>query len=391
MALKFRRSVNSRSDGCGMLVTPVSVDSCGPFITTAAFTFVSGPSFRQLCPRPAGLVLPDYPAFVPVRCVALSFRCRSERGGAKGIRPRPANWRTHERNGFLKWSVSLRPVPGLAGGPQSAKGLPPPVKFDPDRDVNYASYANCGDDAFRAATETLASRAKTLGPLAAELQDWVLGQDAVFSIAKREKAMPAPRNERRQHAAPVRSRLIQIAPRTSLGDFDEAAGAFRKIAADSKSPWRPTARLSWSPACTSVRPRSRIRASRRPSTMPKSSSAEFWPTPALAAVQAPQEGCSTFVRCRVDPAGRLVELGHSDRETRRPATLPQDLGITDPVRQAPRAPTKCSRSPLRTSLPIGCGITAIPRMRSRAGEPRNRCLAARALPHAERRSGSSGA
>ena len=75
----------------------------------------------------------------------------------------------------------------------------------------------------------------------AELRDWVQGQDAVFSNCKQKQAMPAPAPSGASILLQA-DRAYQIAAaRFYAGDFDEAAAAFRQIAADSKSPWRAIA------------------------------------------------------------------------------------------------------------------------------------------------------
>ena len=325
MALKFPSTMTAALVGAGLLVTPVSVESCGPFITTAAFTFVSRPELpASYSQGQFGIVLPAYPRLY--RFVAWRYLSGVglNAGEQKAITPQqqigePASeW-------ISEWSVSLRPAPKAWLTARGAmKGLPPPLKFDPGREVNYASYVNCGDDAFRSAAETLAARAKSFGPSSAELRDWVQGQDTVFSNCKQKQAMPAP-------APSGASTLLQAdrayqlaAAHFYAGDFDEAASAFRRIVAGSKSPWRATA------AYLIARVHIRNATLSNPEPRQAFGNAEkqlhdVLSDASLAAVHASARSLLGFVQCRVDPAGRLVELGHALVKPGSQATLPHDL------------------------------------------------------------------
>ena len=325
MALKFPSAITAALVGAGLLVTPVSVDSCGPFFTTAAFTFVSRPELpASYAQGQLGIVLPTYPRlyrFVAWRYLSGAGLNAEEQ---KAITPRqevgaPAGeW-------ISEWSVSLRPVPkAWLAARRTMKGLPPPVKFDPDRVVNYASYTNCGDDAFRSATETLAARAKTFGSSSAELRDWVLSQDAVFSNCKQKQAMPAPAPSGASTLLQA-DRAYQIAAaHFYAGDFDEAAAAFRRISDDSKSPWRATS--AYLIARVYIR-KATLSDPQQPQAFgyAEKQLRGILADASLAAVHASARSLLDFVRCRVDPGSRLVELGHALVKPGSQAPLAQDL------------------------------------------------------------------
>ena len=118
-----------------------------------------------------------------------------------------------------------------------------------DRQVpgqQYASFANCLDDAFaRAASKLAALRASYSKPGSAdtpEVQDWIAGQQAVFSNCSSSGRMPQPVPA----TAPSwlrQERAYQIAAaKFYAADYPGALAAFQAIAADKSSPNAPLAR-----------------------------------------------------------------------------------------------------------------------------------------------------
>ncbi len=123
---------------------------------------------------------------------------------------------------------------------------------------NYDSFTNCLDDAFaRAAARLNELRSKYGTSDTASVQDWVAGQEAVFSNCSdgsssqfqypkppppppSHKPAPAPAN------APLwlrQERAYQIAAAQFYTlDFDAALASFRAVAADKASPLAPLAR-----------------------------------------------------------------------------------------------------------------------------------------------------
>jgi len=96
---------------------------------------------------------------------------------------------------------------------------------------------NCPDAAFTTAIETLAQRTKQWGAQSADLQEWLRGQDAVFSNCSKPGTMPAP-------AQPSWSMLLKqdrtyqiAAANFYAGNFDDAIAGFVAIGKDTASPW----------------------------------------------------------------------------------------------------------------------------------------------------------
>lgn len=129
------------------------------------------------------------------------------------------------------WFKARRRVPF----PDPLQNFTAPVPF---QQRAFVSSANCQDDAFHSAAATLAARIRRYGPASAELKFWLDGQDAVFLAcytSAPQSLAPAPahmppllRADRDYHNA---------AAALYAHHFDEAAVAFRKIAADPASPW----------------------------------------------------------------------------------------------------------------------------------------------------------
>lgn len=105
---------------------------------------------------------------------------------------------------------------------------------------DYQYVLNCLDDAFVAAVRTGTARAATFGASSPALRAWVKAQDAVFANCGGEGVIlpdPAPADA---DALTRADRAYQTAAAHFYAmQFDEAATAFRTIAGDAASPWRP--------------------------------------------------------------------------------------------------------------------------------------------------------
>jgi tetratricopeptide (TPR) repeat protein len=96
---------------------------------------------------------------------------------------------------------------------------------------------NCPDNAFETAITTLQARAQSWGPQDAGLQDWITGQDAVFSNCSQAGTEPQPTPV---HATQLlrQDRAYQIAAAHFYAmRYDQAIAAFASIAQDTSSPW----------------------------------------------------------------------------------------------------------------------------------------------------------
>lgn len=123
-------------------------------------------------------------------------------------------------------------------------GAQPPTlvekeKYNPN---TYSSHQSCLDDAFRTALKTLESRRGQYG-VSTDLQNWVSGQDKVFSNCGGKGLMPEPLAEN----APDwlrKDRAYQLAAAYFYRDeFTEARTMFEQISRDKDSPWSQTARF----------------------------------------------------------------------------------------------------------------------------------------------------
>ncbi len=106
---------------------------------------------------------------------------------------------------------------------------------------NYASYTNCGADAFRTAAATLKAREKEY--TRPELERWVQAQDAVFQVCDKANS-PAPALLAATEAKLARAdREYQVASAALYADrFSDAEQRFRAIGKDKTSPWQRMAR-----------------------------------------------------------------------------------------------------------------------------------------------------
>ena len=103
--------------------------------------------------------------------------------------------------------------------------------------VERDEQLNCPDAAFTTALDTLQNRLKTWGAGSADLQEWLRGQDTVFSNCAKPGTLPAPA----QPSWTVllkQDRTYQIAAAKFYAtDYDSAIVDFVAIGKDKGSPW----------------------------------------------------------------------------------------------------------------------------------------------------------
>jgi hypothetical protein len=111
-----------------------------------------------------------------------------------------------------------------------------------ERSAGYASYVNCGDDAFRRAVTTLEGYVGRYGKESSETRGWLAAQDAVFANCSDEKPS-FPEYLPASAPAPLRAdRAYQLASSSFYaGRLEEAQRGFEEIANDASSPWREIA------------------------------------------------------------------------------------------------------------------------------------------------------
>ena len=105
--------------------------------------------------------------------------------------------------------------------------------------VDYVYYSKCSDDAFATAAETLKARIEAFGRDSREVAEWVRGQDYVFEncfgAGSGFVPPPAPADVDPLIRA---DRDYQIAAALFYSSrYQEAAAAFRRVAANTGSPW----------------------------------------------------------------------------------------------------------------------------------------------------------
>ncbi|MBI1357020.1 MAG: hypothetical protein GC160_21990 [Acidobacteria bacterium] len=131
--------------------------------------------------------------------------------------------------------VALRESLGIPWQPQTAAGAP---ALGMSSDFTYSLL--CVDDAFDLATKTLQERVDRFGIDSPQLQEWVIGQDAVFENCFNREAKVLPPAVVAGADPLIRAdRDYQRAAALFYSlRFDEARAAFQRIARDADSPWR---------------------------------------------------------------------------------------------------------------------------------------------------------
>jgi len=98
----------------------------------------------------------------------------------------------------------------------------------------------CAEDALRVAARTLRQRVQDHGAKDSWIVNWLEAQDTVFAACGGAKVEPKPADQAPAWLA--RDRAYQIAAaHFYLGQFDQAAEEFRRIAVDADSPWKTLA------------------------------------------------------------------------------------------------------------------------------------------------------
>ena len=105
--------------------------------------------------------------------------------------------------------------------------------------VDYVYYSKCSDDAFATAAQTLQARIDSFGKDSTEVAEWVRGQDYVFENCFGAGSGFVPPSAPRSIDPLIRAdREYQIAAALFYSSrYQEAAAAFRRIAANGASPW----------------------------------------------------------------------------------------------------------------------------------------------------------
>ena len=310
----------------GLLTSSSDLSSCGPFLLTAVFTLSRQPdqpdtSFAQ---GQLGILLPSFSRsylVVAYRHLTGVGVNSTERAAffPPPTAPAPApKW-------IREWSTSIPPsVDEWLEARKKVSGAPPPSKIDVyHRDTApnaYSEYVNCTDDAFHTATLTLQARLSKLS--AAEIEDWLQGQDDVFANCSAGPVIPKPVPD---GANPLlrSDRAYQIAAANFYArNFEQAESQFRAIAADQGSSWRAIstyllARCKIRRATLANQPEAMSQAESELEAVLNDASA--------GAVHPAAARLLEFVRARLNPERRLHELSQSILAKNAPPSLAQDF------------------------------------------------------------------
>lgn len=244
--------------------------------------------------------------------------------------------------------TALGETPGLQSWhlARAGFGFSPAPDIDPTQSVSeeerWQRFVNCGDDAFAAATTTLTDRMRRYGGRAAvEVHRWVEAQDLVFDACG--KPAPLPRDADPSWPPLARAdRAYQVAAaRFYNRNYEGAAAAFERIAADPASPWRDLAPYlvarSWIRRSTLGNcPAEECLA--RAATMLERLAAE----PSPASVRGPAQRLLGYVYARLRPERRRRELAEQLTAAKAPSADELDIAhvVDDYVSIRRRAPAE---------------------------------------------------
>lgn len=208
----------------------------------------------------------------------------------------------------------------------------------------YIAFLNCHGDAFRNAARTLDDRIRTFGATSSEIKDWVAAQDSVFANCSdpRPFRMRAPGATQGAEPAslipppapagwpPVLTadRNYQIAAANFYArNFDVADQQFESIAADETSPWHDIA--PYLAARTLLR---KGTVTVEPGKLDKDALKQaqdrleaILANPRLSGMHEDARRLLGFVQTKLDPEGRIRELGRALLRKNSAETLGQNL------------------------------------------------------------------
>jgi hypothetical protein len=222
------------------LFLPRLAETCGPFIPQALFVRPNGPDRPMLsfAKGRLGVVFPGwYRAYLVVAYRYLENKPLSAFEQSSLLEfwdidhPTAPCDRTEE-------AVTLWMATRKRYMPNTAEGTIQEYKHELR---NYYDVPNCLAPAFLTAKKTLENRARQFGATSKELQEWISGQDAVFSNCARAGRFPSELPATANGLLRA-DRAYQIAAAEFYdGQFDDAAKRFQAIAHDDSSPWHPLA------------------------------------------------------------------------------------------------------------------------------------------------------
>lgn len=311
-----------------LLLVPPNGNSCGPFLPDAVFIYGTHPGapLPQYARGNLGVVLPDFHyhyLFVAYRYFA--------------GRPLHAD-EIDQMIGFWKWRLispwaDEKSIPDPVSEWAEARKLvataaSQAAQISTDRRFGqYSDYHNCLPDAFHTAALKLKGLSQKFGPANNDVQEWLRGQDMVFSDCDAQNNIP-PQPPENSSAWLKADRQYQIAAAYFYsGNFDQAAQEFDRIAADSSSPWH------------SIAPYLAARAFIRKGTLKDETPAvdkaamneaqtrlkKIIADPALSDIHSASRKLLAYIAIRLDPGDRVRQLAPLMNAQHSDPNLRQDL------------------------------------------------------------------
>jgi hypothetical protein len=305
-------------------------ETCGPFFNAAVFTREHGPDrpLKDFAGGKIGVVLPDwYDAYRIVAYRYLESKPLSAAEQQALLDHFDADRRIDPPEQFTRaladWT-SARAQYAHEPAPN------PPQEYRPS-DYAFNAIPNCLAPAFITAVETLKDRASRFGPKSPEIEEWIRGQDGVFSNCGRGNNVPP---ELPAAANPLlrADRAYQIAAAHFYAggakDYEEALKDFQSIAADKASPWHDIA--AYLVARTLIRQASATAEANKTYNLAVLAQAEtqleaILKDPELQSVHADAASLLGLVNYRLHPQQRFSELGKLLAEGGTGAHFGQDL------------------------------------------------------------------
>lgn len=216
-----------------VLAGPPEAESCGPFFTSAQFSYVAQPPQHVFAGGQLGILRPKYYR----RYLVVAFRYLTgaplspqEVAAFDPRRPAvPAT--TAPPTPVGQWTEARNQVPGVT----AIQSIEP---YRTSQTPSVESYQNCLDDAFVHAAQTLRERAARWGMSSPLLSEWVRGQDAVFTNCSGGKRMPPALPPGADSLLRADRQYQTAAAEFYAEQYEAAEKDFGAIGRDVDSPWQ---------------------------------------------------------------------------------------------------------------------------------------------------------
>jgi hypothetical protein len=309
-----------------LFLAPPESQSCGPFLPEAQFVFRLGPVDElPYYQGKLGIVQPSYRR----RNLIVAYRYFSgvplTKDEIAGLMPPPApvptdtqKWGYETYQGAGVWLLARGSVPGF-------KPLDKLIAYRKlSGENNFQTYQDCLDDAFSTAAATLQQRIAKWGLSSAEVAEWVSGQDLVFQNCSEGVHLPAELTPGSDSLLASDRRYQIAAAEFYAEEFAEAERDFEAISEDAASPWHE--RAPYLVARTLIR-KATLTDDKQAMQAAERQLRSILNNPARKALQPSASGLLEYIHGRLDPEGRMADLG---AELVKPGGDPRfDHDVTD--------------------------------------------------------------